>query len=178
YGDAQRSLEEAWPVARELATSHLTAVALTCLGRLARARGYFSRDRELMVEAVTLHHQAGLRPFLPYCLNVLGQALLSDGNPVAARPLFQESLSLSRASGRKRNEALALLGLGEISVLLRGAEVGRPILDEALTVARESGNNLAIGRCLHALGRLARRASSRTHGPCITRRCVSRSTPG
>jgi predicted ATPase len=81
YEDAEVFLEEAWPVARELATSYLTALALVCLGKLASARGHFSRGRALMVEGVTLHHESGLRPFLPFCLNALGQALLWEDNP-------------------------------------------------------------------------------------------------
>jgi predicted ATPase/DNA-binding CsgD family transcriptional regulator len=62
--------------------------------------------------------------------------------------LANEALALARATGDKREEAIALGILGLVAGLVGGAEAMRPYLDEALPLARATGSAVVAVQAL------------------------------
>ena len=110
---AQLLLEESIAIGREVgrAAKRTLALALTVLAYGALLQGNLGAARELAEEGVRLFREVGEAWGTALALNHLGRATLELGDPVAARPLLEESAALFRA-GNMQRLALPLNTLG------------------------------------------------------------------
>lgn len=85
----------------------------------------------------------------------LGQRAVYRGDPTAARPLFELSLSLSEQIGFLPGQALSIQGLGEIALRRREYLDARALFKQALELFRGTPDVLNQGNCLRSLGDVA-----------------------
>jgi predicted ATPase/DNA-binding CsgD family transcriptional regulator len=153
---AQLLLEESIAIGREVgrAAKRTLALALAVLAYGALLQGHLGAARELAEEGVRLFREVGEAWGTALALNHLGRATLELGDPVAARPLLEESAALFRA-GNMQRLALPLNTLGRVA-LRQGDDTGaRAYCEEALAVARATGDELFIAEALAELGTVA-----------------------
>ena len=153
---AQLLLEESIAIGREVgrAAKRTLALALALLAYGALLQGNLGAARELAEEGVRLFREVGEAWGTALALNHLGRATLELGDPVAARPLLEESAALFRA-GNMQRLALPLNTLGRVA-LRQGDDTGaRAYCEEALAVARATGDELFIAEALAQLGTVA-----------------------
>jgi len=153
---AQLLLEESIAIGREVgrAAKRTLALALALLAYGALLQGHLGAARELAEEGVRLFREVGEAWGTALALNHLGRATLELGDPVAARPLLEESAALFRA-GNMQRLALPLNTLGRVA-LRQGDDTGaRAYCEEALAVARATGDELFIAEALAQLGTVA-----------------------
>ena len=153
---AQLLLEESIAIGREVgrAAKRTLALALTVLAYGALLQGNLGAARELAEEGVRLFREVGEAWGTALALNHLGRATLELGDPVAARPLLEESAALFRA-GNMQRLAMPLNTLGRVA-LRQGDDTGaRAYCEEALAVARATGDELFIAEALAELGTVA-----------------------
>ncbi len=153
---AQLLLEESIAIGREVgrAAKRTLALALALLAYGALLQGHLGAARELAEEGVRLFREVGEAWGTALALNHLGRATLELGDPVAARPLLEESAALFRA-GNMQRLALPLNTLGRVA-LRQGDDTGaRAYCEEALAVARATGDELFIAEALAELGTVA-----------------------
>src|SRR6266566_4627044 len=117
-------------------------------------QGNLGAARERAEEGVRLFREVGEAWGTALALNHLGRATLELGDPVAARPLLEESAALFRA-GNMQRLAMPLNTLGRVA-LRQGDDTGaRAYCEEALAVARATGDELFIAEALAQLGTVA-----------------------
>ncbi|TMC92078.1 MAG: LuxR family transcriptional regulator [Chloroflexi bacterium] len=153
---AQLLLEESIAIGREVgrAAKRTLALALALLAYGALLQGNLGAARELAEEGVRLFREVGEAWGTALALNHLGRATLELGDPVAARPLLEESAALFRA-GNMQRLAMPLNTLGRVA-LRQGDDTGaRAYCEEALAVARATGDELFIAEALAQLGTAA-----------------------
>jgi len=153
---AQLLLEESIAIGREVgrAAKRTLALALALLAYGALLQGNLGAARELAEEGVRLFREVGEAWGTALALNHLGRATLELGDPVAARPLLEESAALFRA-GNMQRLAMPLNTLGRVA-LRQGDDTGaRAYCEEALAVARATGDELFIAEALAQLGTVA-----------------------
>ena len=153
---AQLLLEESIAIGREVgrAAKRTLALALALLAYGALLQGNLGAARELAEEGVRLFREVGEAWGTALALNHLGRATLELGDPVAARPLLEESAALFRA-GNMQRLAMPLNTLGRVA-LRQGDDTGaRAYCEEALAVARATGDELFIAEALAELGTVA-----------------------
>ena len=153
---AQLLLEESIAIGREVgrAAKRTLALALALLAYGALLQGNLGAARELAEEGVRLFREVGEAWGTALALNHLGRATLELGDPVAARPLLEESAALFRA-GNMQRLALPLNTLGRVA-LRQGDDTGaRAYCEEALAVAQATGDELFIAEALAQLGTVA-----------------------
>jgi predicted ATPase len=156
--EAQRLLEESIAIGREVgrAAKRNLAHALTVLARVALLQGNLGAARKLAEESVRLFQEVGEAWGTALALNFLGTAILEMDDPVAARPLLEESAALFRIGDRQRL-AMPLNALGLVA-LRQGDDAGaRASCKEALAVAQETGDEQYIAEALAHLGTVALR---------------------
>ena len=88
-------------------------------------------------------------------LNSAGNMIRAQMDPRAARPLLEESLSISEAIGARHEMAFALLMLGNVYFLLNDAQAARTYLDRALPLYRELGAENFTARAIRYIGMVA-----------------------
>ena len=153
---AQLLLEESIAIGREVGrdAKRTLALALALLAYGALLQGNLGAARELAEEGVRLFREVGEAWGTALALNHLGRATLELGDPVAARPLLEESAALFRA-GNMQRLALPLNTLGRVA-LRQGDDTGaRAYCEEALAVAQATGDELFIAEALAQLGTVA-----------------------
>ena len=153
---AQLLLEESIAIGREVgrAAKRTLALALALLAYGSLLQGNLGAARELAEEGVRLFREVGEAWGTALALNHLGRATLELGDPVAARPLLEESAALFRA-GNMQRLAMPLNTLGRVA-LRQGDDTGaRAYCEEALAVARATGDELFIAEALAQLGTVA-----------------------
>lgn len=153
---AELLLEESIAIGREVgrAARRTLALALAVLAYAALLQGHLGAARELAAEGVRLFREVGEAWGTALALNHFGRATLELGDPVAARPLLEESAALFRA-GNMQRLAVPLNTLGLVA-LRQGDDAGaRAQFEEALSVAQETGDEQFIAEALAHLGTVA-----------------------
>jgi len=84
----------------------------------------------------------------------LGVLMDTQGEPDAARRLFERSLTIWRELGDRDLQARELNSLGIAHHHLGEPEVARPMLEESIAIAREIGNLVRLAAALTNLGQL------------------------
>jgi tetratricopeptide (TPR) repeat protein len=124
-------------------------------------RGYHTEGRDwlarlLALDASVAHAEPRRTAERAKALHGAAQVALFQGDLRAARLLYQESLSITRAAGDRKLVARSLNGLGVATYKGGDFEVGRAHHEAALAIWRELGDRRRIGNGLHNLGFIAR----------------------
>jgi tetratricopeptide (TPR) repeat protein len=88
-------------------------------------------------------------------LQVLGLISYAQGNPTAARPLFDEALELNQSLGLRRWQAYNRSGLAWVSLQLGEYEEAGPLAEANLAFYEERGDAWGIASSLRTLGLVA-----------------------
>jgi predicted ATPase len=91
---------------------------------------------------------------LGYANNGLGLMLIASGDPGRALALFEDALTLFRASGDKLGIATTTGSLGHLTALRGEYGQARELLTESLALHRELGNNVSIALMHNFLGQI------------------------
>ncbi|HEU4663361.1 MAG TPA: tetratricopeptide repeat protein [Dokdonella sp.] len=153
-GDARTSEENAAKVAaaaRELGDEELLVAAERQLGSLAFRRG--DLDGAARHLEVALADVSENRPFVLTDL-LVAQGSVQDerGRFDEARSLFERALSLARATGNRRGEALVLVNFAAVDTGAGDAAAAAARLREGLDAARAAGDATLEGNTLANLG--------------------------
>lgn len=107
------------------------------LWRFWFVRGYLSEGLRWLEEVLDLKGEVtSLRAKV---LNGASDLVWSQGNYGRAKELYEESPTLSRQLGDKRDIAVALENLGSVARNWGDYATARPLLEEALALYRETG---------------------------------------
>jgi predicted ATPase/class 3 adenylate cyclase/Tfp pilus assembly protein PilF len=125
-------------------------------------RGYFSEGREWLAGLLGLAQEGGpsqaqpmLRAYRAKALHGAGTLAWAQGEYVAARSLYEESLALRRELGDKLGIAASLNNLALVAQQQGDYDTARSLLEESLALRRELGDKLGIALSLGNLGNVA-----------------------
>jgi len=121
YAEARRLYTRALDLARELDDGTREGNSLLCLAEVEFNLGDVGRAIELGRDAVVHFRSAGRRPYLAYPLLNLASYLIVQDDPLAARPIAAEALSVAREEGGYIVRVLLQLWA------ILGALEGRPV---------------------------------------------------
>ncbi len=141
YAEAEAYLGESVSIFRELGDEERITYALFSLGMVSSSQGKLADARRHFEEALRLARR--VQKYRELVL--LGLAALSrhEGNLDAAEPLFEEALTVLRASGSRVNTALAIIGLAMVSMGRGAGNRALTMLLEALAIIEETGSRVA-----------------------------------
>ena len=126
------------------------------LWRFWLVRGHLSEGRIRLQGALDSRGAHGRTGARGKALNAAGLLALRQGDYLAAaRPLYEESLSIQRAIGDRLGIALTLGNLGTIAEEQGQYAVARPLYEEGLAVCRELGDQQGTWLALYNLGLVA-----------------------
>jgi predicted ATPase/class 3 adenylate cyclase/Tfp pilus assembly protein PilF len=115
--------------------------------------GHASEGRLWLQRALDLASADGGAP-LAGVAHGLGVLMDTQGEPDAARRLFERSLAIWRDLGELDEQAKELNSLGIAHHHLGDLEAARPLLEESIAIAREIGNPVRLAAALTNLGQL------------------------
>jgi predicted ATPase/class 3 adenylate cyclase len=115
--------------------------------------GHATEGRRWLQQALDLAY-AGGGPPLAGVTHGLGVLMDTQGEPDAARRLFERSLAIWRELGDRDMQARELNSLGIAHHHLGDLEVARPLLAESIAIARDLGNLVRLAAGLTNLGQL------------------------
>jgi predicted ATPase/predicted transcriptional regulator len=115
--------------------------------------GHTSEGRRWLQRAVEVASADGGAP-LAEVTHGLGVLMDTQGEPDAARRLFERSLAIWRELGDRDQQARDLNSLGIVHHHLGQPEVARPLLEESIAIAREIGNPIRLAAGLTNLGQV------------------------
>lgn len=124
------------------------------LGWFWHIRGYWSEGREHLKVVLSHSDDCPLSVRAKALYEAAGFALAQRDHR-AARPLYEESLSIFRQLGSKRDVAQLVVELGMTARREEDYETARSFYEESLAMFRELDDKLGIGRALLYLGGLA-----------------------
>jgi predicted ATPase/class 3 adenylate cyclase/Tfp pilus assembly protein PilF len=116
-------------------------------------RGHITEGRRWLQRALDLASADGGAP-LARVAHGLGVLMDTQGEPDAARRLFERSLAIWRELGDRDQQANELNSLGIVHHHLGDLEVARSVLAESIAIAREIGNPVRLASALTNLGQL------------------------
>ena len=153
--DAERWLEEALGLARDLGDSERTAWALKGLSRLMFARGDLAEARARSEQSLALFEQ--LEDWVPVGgrLNDLAMISRASGDLALARLFMERALAISRASGDPHGPPGDLHTLGDIELDAENFERARELFAEALELTVQIGERYQTAHCLAGLAAVA-----------------------
>ncbi|HEY2954655.1 MAG TPA: protein kinase [Candidatus Eisenbacteria bacterium] len=125
------------------------------LWRFWTIHGHYRLGRRALAEA--LQREGGAEPNVARARALYGAGYLAlwQGEEAAARPLFEESLGISRACGDRQGEARALSGLGLAAKGRGDYEAARSLYEQSLALSREVDDKRGMAAVLNNLGALA-----------------------
>jgi tetratricopeptide (TPR) repeat protein len=88
-------------------------------------------------------------------LHNLGNVAMAQGDIASARPLFEESLAISRELGNRMGISLSLADLARVAFEKGDYPDAGALFEESLAISRELGNRLGIAHSLDNLGVVA-----------------------
>jgi predicted ATPase len=115
--------------------------------------GHVTEGRRWLQRAMDLASADGGAP-LAAVAHGLGVLMETQGEPDAARRLFERSLAIWRELGDRDQQARELNSLGIAHHRLGDLEVARSVLGESIAIAREIGNPVRLAAALTNLGQL------------------------
>jgi predicted ATPase/DNA-binding SARP family transcriptional activator len=122
------------------------------LWRFWYVRGYFSEGRARLTEVLGQTVGSGYTVARAKALNGAGVLACEQGEYVAARTLFEESLALFRALGDQQSIAFSLNNLGMVARHQGEYVAARTLLEESLALFRALGDKRGIAFSLLNLG--------------------------
>jgi predicted ATPase/serine/threonine protein kinase/DNA-binding CsgD family transcriptional regulator len=118
-------------------------------------RGYWSEGRRWLEAALGQPQKTAPTLARARALCGAGNLAYYQVDDAAARPLLEESVTLCRFLGDKRELASALGALGVLMQDLGDFEAARPLLEESETLLRTSGSKWELSNLLRKLGQRA-----------------------
>jgi len=115
--------------------------------------GHATEGRRWLQRAMDLASADGGAP-LAAVTHGLGVLMDTQGEPEAARRLFERSLAIWRELGDRDLQARELNSLGITHHHLGNLEAARPLLEESIAIARDIGNPVRLAAGLTNLGQL------------------------
>jgi predicted ATPase/class 3 adenylate cyclase len=115
--------------------------------------GHATEGRRWLQRAMDLAYADGGAP-LAQVAHGLGVLMDTQGEPDAARRLFEGSLVIWRELGDRDMQARELNSLGIAHHHLGDLEAARPLLEESIAIARDAGNPVRLAAGLTNLGQL------------------------
>jgi predicted ATPase/class 3 adenylate cyclase len=115
--------------------------------------GHVTEGRRWLQRAMDLASADGGEP-LARVAHGLGVLMDTQGEPDAARRLFERSLAIWRELGDRDQQARELNSLGIARNHLGDLDGARPLLAESIAIAREIGNPIRLAAALTNLGQL------------------------
>jgi tetratricopeptide (TPR) repeat protein len=115
------------------------------------ARGRYSEARERLGTLLKLAGQVTPKTRVR-ALSVLGHLTTFQGDLESARPLYEESLAISRTLGDVASVISSLNALGVQAQLKGDLHKARTLFEECLDLAQEAGNQRAVAQSLVNLG--------------------------
>jgi predicted ATPase/class 3 adenylate cyclase len=133
------------------------ARALTTAGFLAGRRGDYDAASALLVEGLSLAHEAGDEATVAELLNNMGIIVGLRGDLGTSASYFKEAVALYHKLERPADLSSALGNLGRALLEIDDLEAAQSALEEALTYARAGDYHLTAAFALNVLGRIALR---------------------
>jgi tetratricopeptide (TPR) repeat protein len=122
---------------------------------------------------LTIYRNLGDNHGIAAVLTLLGNMARPQGNSVAARPLYAESLAICRQLGDKQGIAASLNGLGNVAVQEGDFAAARPLYEESLAISREFGDKHRIAAALNNLGAVAERQGDYAVGAALQKESLA-----
>jgi len=122
------------------------------LGRYWQSRGYLSEGRYWCAQLLSKTEPAEPRIERAKALRTLARMIFEQGDFVEARPIYEQSLEMSRALGDDWGVASSLIGLGPIALWLGEYDLSQSLFEEALAIYRRLGDKQAISSALTLTG--------------------------
>jgi predicted ATPase/DNA-binding CsgD family transcriptional regulator len=127
------------------------------LWRFWEMHGHLSEGRAWLAKIIT-HADSEAPPPIPLharVRNAAGNLARDQGDLVAARSLYEQSLSISRSLGERRSIASSLNNLGNVARDAGDLVIARTLYEESLSIWREIGDPRSIAELLGNLGNVA-----------------------
>jgi predicted ATPase/class 3 adenylate cyclase len=103
----------------------------------------------------------------------LGVLLDQQGEPDAARQLFERSLAIWRELGNREQEARALNSLGITHRHLGDLDTARTLLERSIAIARDIGSTARLAAALSNLGQLENTAGNLDRATAVLREALT-----
>ncbi len=117
--------------------------------------GYWTEGREWLEKVLALPGALSRTTARTKVLQEAGSMAWSQGDYVAARALYEESLTIYRELGNRTGIANALIGLGSVARAQGDLAAACALYEESLTIFRDLGDRPGIARSLFNLGHTA-----------------------
>ena len=127
----------------------------TALYRFWYVRGHLTRGRECLTKALRLSGAGGPSRERAQALNDVATLAVLQGDGVAAKPWYEESLLLYRQLGEQAGIARALSGLGTALSMLEDYDTARACYEQSLAISREIGDTRGASIAINNLGDVA-----------------------
>ncbi len=117
--------------------------------------GNLARGAELFRQALAIYHDLADPIGWAFALNGLGNIVRDQGDPRQAVGLYEESITIRRASGDRALLAVTLLNLSQALRDMGEQEQARPLAEESLQIQRALGNAAGVVGALEEVARYA-----------------------
>jgi predicted ATPase/DNA-binding SARP family transcriptional activator len=162
FGEGIEWLERVLSGVEAMEPTRARARAFRRLGMLTELQGNHAAARSAFEQSLVLYRELGDKEGIAASLNYLGETVATQGDEVAARPLFaaarsvyEESLASLRQQGDQWRIARALNVIGEIARIENNYPMARSFYEESLALRRELGDTRGIAVSLINLGLVA-----------------------
>jgi tetratricopeptide (TPR) repeat protein len=156
FVEAERYVESALELWRELDSAQGRAVSLQLLATLAYSRENYADARRLAEEALALTEQTGDAAGAAGARTNLGNIAMEQRRWDDAWELFSESLRQHQADGNLKRAANALNNLGLTARYRGDMRTARALLEQSLAICRDLADKSGTAISLLNLGAVAR----------------------
>lgn len=154
YISQAQFVEEALTLSRKLGDRHLIASSLMEMGLTVRDHHYLEAI-QFLTESLGMFQELNENLWVCRTIFLLAQTHSSNGNLGAAKPLWEQGLSLSREENDKWQIGWGLEGLGDVERLEGHLEQAREFYSESLKLRRKVMDKTGIAYALEAFAQLA-----------------------
>jgi DNA-binding CsgD family transcriptional regulator/tetratricopeptide (TPR) repeat protein len=155
YADAIADGEEALTICASTGVRTVEPFVRNTLALAYESTPYVEAAKTLYMEALAVAREVGDVQTLARVLANLGSWAAIDGDAVRAASLFDESITISRASGDDDTLALALWAKSMVLWTTLGLQEASRLVRESLALYRGLGGPWGIVQCLDQLATLA-----------------------
>ena len=148
-------IQEALALARQLGDKQRIAWALMEMGLVERDLRQYSKAIPLLSESLALFRSLDQNLWVYRTCFLLAETYISDENPEAARPLWENGLELSRVENDKWHIAWGLEGVGHLERLEGHFEKARQLYTESLHLKVSVMDKAGITYGIEAFAQLA-----------------------
>ena len=156
-GWLERALAKDGGQGQESSRTAARAKALLAVGASASVQRDFAIARPRLEESLVIFRELGPsgKQGTAYALTFLGMVSLTQGDPAAARSLYQESVAHFQEVVDKWGEAFTLSGLGHAALALGDPAAARSCYEQSLALFRQMGDPWGSAIPLHSLAGMA-----------------------